>query len=71
MKLAWTAIGLCLVVALTGCNTGEVSQDEMEQVRQEMSRETYEEAMIEAGRGAELEAEKAEAARRAQDDYGG
>ncbi len=61
---------LALVVA--GCNTGEVSTSDMENVKQEMSREAYEEGMRKAGRGDELEAQKkADAARMSQDNNGG
>jgi hypothetical protein len=54
--------------ALMGCDPGTVSQDDMEAVREEMSKERYEQAMRDAGRGAELEAQqKADAERMAAD----
>lgn len=61
-------IALLVLLPLAGCNVGEVSQGEMEEVRKEMSYETYEEAMKKAGRGDELERDKAEAARRREAD---
>lgn len=68
MKKALLLIAcLSFVAFLSGCNTGEVSQSDMDDVREEMSRENYEEAMRAAGRGDELEAEKAEAARRGEE----
>lgn len=70
-KFCLGLVGLLMIAAvLTGCNTGDVSTSDMESVREEMSQENYEKAMREAGRGAELEAEKAEAERRRQSDYG-
>jgi hypothetical protein len=64
-------VGLLMFsVVLTGCNTGDVSTADMDAVKEEMSRENYEKAMKEAGRGDELEKEKAEAERRRQSDYG-
>ena len=52
---------------LTGCASGDISEGEASQVKEEMSKEKYEEAMRAAGRGAELDAEKAEAERRSGD----
>jgi len=58
------AVGfLCLAVAfvaLIGCDDeSTITTSESEQVREEMSQEKYEDAMIKAGRGAELEQQKA------------
>ncbi len=47
-----------LSLSLVGCVKDNISTNDMEDVRNEMSQETYEEAMKKAGRGDELEAEK-------------
>lgn len=71
-KLAGLMVVALAALALTGCNSGEVSTSDMENVRNEMSREAYEEGMRKAGRGDELEAQKkADAARMSQDNNGG
>ena len=57
-----------LGLAVMGCDPGTVSQGDQETMRKEMSTETYEDAMRKAGRGAELDAQKAaDAARRAEE----
>lgn len=57
---------LVTLVTLIACDDeSTITTSESEQVRQEMSQEAYEDAMIKAGRGAELEQQKAaEEARR-------
>ncbi len=52
------AMAALAAAALFGCDPGTVSQGDMEQVRTEMGTEAYEQAMKDAGRGAELEAQK-------------
>lgn len=70
MRNTFALLAIALIAtAVTGCNTGEVTQAQMEQVRQEMSQEAYEQAMRDAGRGAELEAQQA--ADRARGNDGG
>lgn len=64
------AIGVLAALGLTvmGCDPGTVSQGDQESMRKEMSTEAYEDAMRKAGKGAELDAQKAaDAARRAEE----
>jgi hypothetical protein len=64
------AIGILATLGLSvmGCDPGTVSQGDQESMRKEMSTETYDEAMRKAGRGAELDAQKAaDAARKAEE----
>ncbi len=64
------AFGILAALGLSvmGCDPGTVSQGDQESMRKEMSQETYEDAMRKAGRGAELDAQKAQDdARRAAD----
>ncbi|MBX3113951.1 MAG: hypothetical protein KF836_05240 [Fimbriimonadaceae bacterium] len=65
-KLFSLLLLVSLVGALIGCDDeSTITTEESEQVRKEMSQEAYEDAMIKAGRGAELEQQKAaEEARR-------
>jgi hypothetical protein len=51
-------------LSLVGCVKDTISTNDMEDVRKEMSQETYEDAMKKAGRGDELEAEKKAAEQR-------
>lgn len=55
---------LLIAVAAIGCSKSEVTADDMAKVRKDFSQENYEKAMIAAGKGAELEKEKAAAASR-------
>ncbi|MFM9872962.1 MAG: hypothetical protein ACKVQS_05795 [Fimbriimonadaceae bacterium] len=56
----WLAIGVVCAVSLTmvGCVKDNITTKDMQDVRKEMSQETYEEAMKKAGRQDELAAEK-------------
>lgn len=47
---------IALVVA--GCNSSGVSESDQAKVSKEFSRESYEKAMVDAGKGKELEEEK-------------
>lgn len=67
MTLALLLGLLALSTALVGCSPNDITEGDAAQVKQEMSKEKYEEAMRAAGRGAELDAEKAEAERRSGD----
>jgi hypothetical protein len=68
MKKLFIVMAALAAIALIGCDPGTVSQDDMEQVRKEMGTEAYEKAMIDAGKGDELEAQKAaDAARMAEE----
>lgn len=49
------------LVAASGCKSG-VSESDMQQVNKNFSRDSYEKAMKDAGRGKELEEEKAKEA---------
>jgi hypothetical protein len=67
-KLLAIGVLAALGLAVIGCDPGTVSQGDQEAMRKEMSQEAYEEAMRKAGRGAELDAQKAQdAARRAEE----
>lgn len=57
-KLLLLCAVACGILAM-GCNAGTVSQSDQEALRKENGTEAYEEAMKKAGRGAELEAQKA------------
>lgn len=58
MKRTFLICGL-LSLCLTGCmNAGEVSQSDAEKNAQAFSKDAYEQAMIKAGKGAELEEAK-------------
>ena len=61
-----SAPALVLLLALAGCSSGTVTQSDNAKVKAEFSQEEYEKAMKKAGRGAELEAEKAAAAKRGE-----
>jgi hypothetical protein len=68
MKKALPVMAALAAIALIGCDPGTVSQDDMEAVREEMGTEAYEKAMKDAGKGDELEAQKAaDAARMAEE----
>jgi hypothetical protein len=57
-----------LILSAIGCSAGgDVSDTDMAKARSEMSQEKYEEAMRAAGKGAELDREKAAAASRGED----
>lgn len=67
-RFGWIILALLALGILSGCAAGGTSQNEMEQVRKEMGTEAYEDAMRKAGRGAELDAQKAaDEARRSAD----
>lgn len=51
------ALGVIAFV-LAGCSQAGVSEADQAGMRQEFSKDSYEKAMIDSGRGAELEAEK-------------
>lgn len=59
-------IGFCALAAalVAGCDPGTVSQKDMEAIRKENGKEAYEKAMRDQGRGAELDAQKAQDAAR-------
>lgn len=57
-------LGLLAVAALAGCSSGGISEADNAKLKEDFSKEKYEEAMRKAGRGAELEAEKAAAEKR-------
>jgi hypothetical protein len=59
-------LAIVLTVACLGCAKSEVSSDDMAKVRDDFSQDKYEKAMIAAGKGAELEKEKAAAAARGE-----
>lgn len=67
------ALGLLFgsLIGLGGCQSDKISTNDMNNVRSEMSTENYEEAMRKAGRGDELEQQKAEAERRRSDEGAG
>lgn len=67
MTLALVLGLLTLSSVLVGCSPTDITEGDAAQVKQEMSKESYEEAMRKAGRGAELDADKAEAERRSGD----
>lgn len=52
------AIGILAVLALAGCNSGEITEADQEKMKKEFSQENYEKAMIAAGKEKELEEEK-------------
>ena len=55
------------VIFAVGCGAAsDVSSDDMSSVRNDFSQDKYEKAMIAAGKGAELEREKAAAAERGE-----
>lgn len=67
-KLGLMLLLVTSVALVAGCDDDSTTTtSEAEQVRQEMSQENYEDAMIKAGRGDELEKQKAaDAARMSQ-----
>lgn len=67
-QLLAVALLASLGLAVMGCDPGTVSEGDQESMRKEMSTETYEDAMRKAGKGAELDAQKAaDAARKAEE----
>lgn len=54
------------IFVLAGCSAGTISESDNAKMKEEFSQEKYEAAMKAAGKGAELDAEKAAAARRGE-----
>ena len=52
------AIFVAASAVLAGCSSGTTSDADNQKLVKEFSQESYEQAMINAGKGAELEAEK-------------
>lgn len=65
MRPTVAILALAVVFSLVGCVQGEATVSGAEDVQKEMSRESYEKAMIDAGKGDELEKEKAKMEERA------
>lgn len=63
-SLMFGTIVAILGASLVGCAKDTVTEADAQKMREEFSREKYEEAMIKAGRQAELEEEKRLAAER-------
>lgn len=55
--MKWWVFAAAAVIAV-GCGAGVVTESDSQRVRDQFSQEAYEKAMIEAGRGDELEAQK-------------
>ena len=62
-KLLFAAVALLTVV---GCNSGELSNDDVARTKAELSKENYEKTMKEQGKTAELEQSKSDEAERKQ-----
>jgi len=54
------------LLVLVGCSAGTISEADNAKAKEEFSQEKYEAAMRAAGKGAELDAEKAAAAKRGE-----
>lgn len=54
----WCALLLVMALMVAGCNSSGVSESDQAKVSKEFSRESYEKAMVDAGKGKELEEEK-------------